>query len=103
MNEYKFISISKSTKKDKKYVATFENRKTGRQKVIHFGAAGMEDYTMHKDPARMALYLKRHSSRENWDDPMTAGWWSRWLLWSKPNYKDAYNLVLSKLKKGGYL
>ena len=103
MSEYKFIELKKSNKLDKKFMAIFQNRKTGRNKTIHFGAAGMEDYTMHKDPARMELYLKRHSSREDWDNMMTAGALSRWLLWSKPNYKDAYNLVLSKLKKGGYL
>ena len=101
--DYKFIELKKSTKPNKKYEAIFQNRKTGRNKIIHFGASGMEDYTIHKDPARMELYLKRHSKREDWDNMMTAGALSRWLLWSKPNYKDAYNLVLSKLKKGGYL
>ena len=103
MSEYKFIGLEKSTNKDKKFMAIFQNRKTGRNKTIHFGASGMEDYTMHKDPIRMELYLKRHSKREDWTNPLSAGFWSRWLLWSKPNYKDAYNLVLSKLKKGGYL
>jgi hypothetical protein len=34
---------------------------------------------------------------------MTAGWWSRWLLWSKPSFKDALKLVMSKLKKSNYL
>jgi hypothetical protein len=101
--DYKFIELKKSNRPEKKYMAIFQNRKTKRDKVIHFGSAGMEDYTMHKDPARMQLYLKRHSSREDWDNMMSAGFWARWLLWSKPNYKDAYNLVLSKLKKGGYL
>jgi hypothetical protein len=104
MSEYKFIELKKSNKLDKKFMAIFQNRKTGRNKTIHFGAAGMEDYTIHKDKARMENYIKRHGAMgEDWSNPLTAGWWSRWLLWSKPNYKDAYNLVLSKLKKGGYL
>lgn len=82
MSEYKFIEVKKSSKPDKKFTAVFKNNKTGRLKNIHFGASGMG---------------------EDWSNPLTAGWWSRWLLWSKPSYTDAYKLVLSKLKKAGYL
>jgi hypothetical protein len=104
MSEYKFIEVKKSSKPDKKFTAVFKNNKTGRLKNIHFGASGMEDYTIHKDKARMENYIKRHSGMgEDWTNPITAGWWSRWLLWSKPSYTDAYKLVLSKLKKAGYL
>ena len=51
--------------------------------MIHFGAAGYEDYTMHKDDDRKQRYIKRHMKNEKWDDPMTAIFWSRWLLWNK--------------------
>jgi len=101
---YKFIELKKSNRSDKKYMAIFQNRKTGRNKTIHFGASGMEDYTIHKDKARMENYIKRHGGMgEDWSNPVSAGWWSRWLLWSKPEFKDALKLVMSKLKKGGYL
>jgi hypothetical protein len=106
MNDYKFIKLEKSTNPKKKYMVIFENIKTKRTKTIHFGQAGAEDYTMHKDPQRMELYIKRHSGMgEDWTDSgiMTAGWWSRWLLWSKPSFKDALKLVMSKLKKSNYL
>jgi hypothetical protein len=106
MSEYKFVSLKKSDKEDKKYMVTFENRKTKRTKTIYFGAAGMEDYTIHKDKARKENYLKRHKGMgEDWSDSgiMTAGYWSRWLLWSKPDFKDALKLVMGKLKKAGYL
>lgn len=104
--DYKFIKLEKSTKPEKKFMVVFENRKTGRTKTIHFGASKYEDYTMHKDPERMQLYIKRHSGMgEDWNDSgiMTSGWWSRWLLWSKPSFGDALKLVMSKLKKSGYL
>ena len=50
MKEYSLIKITKSTRPDKKMMAIFENRWTARIKTIHFGAKGMSDYTIHKDP-----------------------------------------------------
>jgi hypothetical protein len=35
---------------------------------------------------------------ENWEDPTTAGFWSRWLLWEKPDFKDALKFTLKKLR-----
>ena len=40
------VLISKSSKQDKKYQATINN------KTVHFGAKGYEDYTTHKNPER---------------------------------------------------
>lgn len=52
-------------------------------RTIYFGAKGYEDYTMHKDKQRKLKYLARHSKNENWHNPSTSGYWSRWLLWNK--------------------
>lgn len=41
----------------------------------------MSNYTIHKDPLRRARYLSRHRSRENWNNPRSAGALSRWILW----------------------
>jgi hypothetical protein len=30
-----------------------------------------------------------HSTKEDWDNECTAGFWSRWLLWEKPSMKEA--------------
>jgi hypothetical protein len=56
-------------------------------KTIHFGAAGMSDYTHHKDPERKKRYMNRHNKRESWSKSgmRTAGFWSRWILWNKPS------------------
>jgi hypothetical protein len=79
----KLVSISESTKPDKKMTAVFFNENTGRKRTIHFGSAGMDDYTLTKDKAQRQLYLERHAARENWDEPTTAGALSRWILWNK--------------------
>jgi len=93
----KLLSIKRSPKKDKKLVATF--CRSGRIKQTHFGAKGMSDFTIHKDKARMERYKNRHSRRENWNDPTSAGALSRWVLWNKPSlrgsiadYKRRFNL-----------
>ena len=39
------VVISKSDKKDKKLKAVF-TRDNGREKTVHFGQAGAEDYTL---------------------------------------------------------
>ena len=78
--------LRRSTNPDKKWVVTVQGDK---RKTIHFGQKGASDYTMHKDPKRMQLYLARHKARENWDDPFTAGFWSRWILWSEPTLSGA--------------
>ena len=66
---------------------------------VRFGRRGYSDYTLHKDKERMKRYVMRHagsvsglrSRRENWSrsGAKTAGFWSRWLLWSKPNFGAA--------------
>lgn len=95
-------------------------------KVIDFGAAGYSDYTIHKNPLRMRSYLIRHGGLpfipkavmmsknkkfvenklsmvsdthlEKWkkNGVNTAGFWSRWLLWSKPSMQEAKKLIKNK-------
>jgi hypothetical protein len=69
-----------------KWMATFPDGKT-----VRFGLRGYSDYTIHKDHERMLRYLTRHVKRENWSPPgrFKAGFWSRWLLWSKPSLLGA--------------
>lgn len=92
---YKLIKITKSTRKDKKMMAIFHDKKTERTKTTHFGAAGMSDYTIHKDKDRKQRYLSRHKKNENWNDPTTAGSLSRYILWGEPSLKES----ISSFKK----
>lgn len=90
------ISIKKSPKKDKKYVASF--CKNGRVKQTHFGAKGMSDYTKHKDSKRKQRYISRHKSRENWRDPTSPGALSRYILWGKPSFRDSVSSFKRRFK-----
>ena len=67
-------------------VFTLDN---GRTRTVHFGSAGARDYTQHRDPVRKQRYLSRHAPREDWDNPMTAGALSRWVLWNKETLNDS--------------
>ena len=65
-------------------------------KRIAFGQLGAEEFTTHKDEDRHILYLARHKPKENWEDPYTAGFWSRWLLWNKPSLREAIRALIPK-------
>ena len=78
------IIIKRSSKPDKKYMAIIDDKKT-----VHFGQAGASDMTQHKSEERKNRYIDRHSKRENWNDPMTAGFFSRWILWNKPTITES--------------
>lgn len=84
------VIITKSDRKDKKLKAVFklENDKTN---TIHFGAKGYEDYTIHKDDKRKENYISRHKTREDWNNPMTAGALSRYVLWNKKSLNSSIN------------
>ena len=70
-----------SRRATKKWAVLYEG------KWIHFGAAGYEDYTQHKDPARRANYRRRHGAirlkdgRLAYTVPTSPAFWSWELLW----------------------
>lgn len=80
------VTVSKNRNGVHKFTAVFPDGSK-----VHFGRKGYSDYTKHKDKERMELYLTRHRSRENWarSGAKTAGFWSRWLLWSSPSLNVA--------------
>ena len=79
----KLVSIKRSTNTGKKLMATFEIGT--RKKIIHFGAAGMSDYTKHKDRDRRNKYIFRHNKDLGTGDPTRAGFLSMFVLWNKPS------------------
>lgn len=84
----KLLAVKPSTRQGKKYVAELQDN-AGKKHAVHFGAQGYEDYTVHKDAARKAKYIARHAAREKWgrDGILTAGFWSRHLLWNQPTLR----------------
>ena len=84
--------LTNSTRKDKKYMVyqvDNQNKKIGN--VVHFGAVGYEDYTIHKDDKRRDNYIRRHQEREDWTDLNSAGTWSRFILWGEPSISKSIN------------
>ena len=96
-----YVSIKPSTSSGKKMMAIFYDTSKKKVKTTHFGAIGYEDYTTHGDLTRKMNYLGRHKSTENWNDYMTAGALSRWILWNKPTIKASIDDYIGKfnLKK----
>jgi hypothetical protein len=83
----KLISIKKSNKSGKKFMATFDTN--GRKKVIHFGAGGMSDFTKHHDIQRRNRYIFRHQKDTKTGDPSRAGYLSLFVLWNKPSLQGS--------------
>ena len=73
---------------------------SGREKTTHFGAAGMDDYTLSKDKEQRARYRKRHAKDLKTNDPTRPGYLSYFLLWGDStslrkniaDYKKRFNL-----------
>lgn len=85
----KLLKIVRSPRAEKKYRAYFSDGTH-----TDFGAAGMQNYggvgkERHIDKERKKRYLSRHKSRENWNNPKSAGSLSRWVLWNKETLKSS--------------
>lgn len=93
----KLESVRPSTRKTKKYVATFTHGDTRSTRTIktHFGGKGCGDFIKYSaqshalGDAKRAAYIKRHGVTESWGDPTTAATLSRYLLWEKRTLKAA--------------
>ena len=90
------VSITKSTKKDKKMTAIFYNKQKQKLRTIHFGYSPMSDYTIHKNDERKQRYINRHKAREDWNNPMTAGALSRYVLWEHKSLSAAISAFKKK-------
>ena len=80
------VTVSRARNGIHKFTAVFPDGA-----VVRFGRKGYSDYTKHHDKERMERYLTRHRRRENWtrSGAKTAGFWSRWFLWSSPSLAGA--------------
>ena len=83
--------IEKSTRKGKRFMATYPNGK-----VIHFGLDGGKTYIDEGNKMKREAYLARHQKRENWNDPFTAGSLSRYLLWGDTTSLEANHQAFMK-------
>ena len=88
------VEISKSSRTDKKYKATANN------KTVHFGARGYTDFTKGAGDARRDRYIKRHKKNEDWSKAnlMSAGFLARHVLWEEPTVSGAVQKLNRKYK-----
>ncbi len=89
----KLLSITRSPKKDKKLRASF--CKNGKIRNVDFGYPAMQNYggsarygERHLSNERKRRYIQRHKARENWNDPMSRGSLSRYILWETPSLRE---------------
>lgn len=87
------VVIVKSKKKDKKFDAIIDGKKT-----ISFGAVGYSDYTKHHDDERKQRYLNRHKKNENPNNPKTASFYATNLLWNKPSLSASIKDINRRFK-----
>lgn len=77
-------------------MAIFYDTAKKKIKTTHFGQETASDYTIHNDLSRKMNYIKRHDTREDWNDYMTAGALSRWILWNKPTLSASIEDYMNK-------
>lgn len=80
--------IKPSTRKGKKWMVRVDGR------LIHFGSAFHQDYTIHHDKERRRRYITRHKN-DHIDDFTKPGAWSMWLLWSHPDIEQAFQFIVN--------
>ena len=62
------VVIQRSKQKDKKFDAIIDGKKT-----VSFGAKGMSDMTIHKDPERKPRYINRIKKKRELERPRDGG------------------------------
>lgn len=113
------VKVIRSPDRKKKFRAILGDGRT-----VDFGASGYSDYTKHKTPSRMRSYVLRHGGRvpkrtiaerdptriqkmmldvnssdnEDWKISGIdgAGFWSRWYLWSHPDFEGVKKFMTKR-------
>lgn len=78
-------------------MARFYDHQKRLVRSVHFGSPNpvFGTFIDHGDEKRKEAYLKRHAPNEDWSENgvETAGFWSRWMLWSNPTLKESLREV----------
>lgn len=93
-----YTQLLKATNGKNKYTMIFYDHFRKKIKTVNFGAKGYEDFTTHGNIQRKMSYISRHQSREDFNNPMTSGALSRWILWNQKSISASYKDFRSKFK-----
>jgi hypothetical protein len=76
----------KSWRKGKKFAVKACDK--GEQKIVHYGALGFEDFTIHKNLKRLTNFRARHKCDKDKPNKLTPRYWACEDLWSVKNDKN---------------
>lgn len=79
----KLVRVVPSSNRLKKYDAIFDNGKVVSFGARHENGVPYDDYLNTGNRQKRDAYIARHRVTENWNDPLTAGALSRYLLWGE--------------------
>jgi hypothetical protein len=86
-SEWHLVGFSRSSRPNKKVVATLKNENTGRTRSVHFGQRGSVTYkdktgkggdSTHGDPKKRENYRKRHQKPGPKFSPSYFSWFYLW-------------------------
>ena len=104
----KYVSIKNSDKPDKRMVAVFYDENKQRVKTTHFGYQNAQTgkygstYIDHNDDKKKENYIKRHAVNENFNDYISAGSLSRYILWNRKTLQSSINDYMNKFNLKRY-
>ena len=93
------VVLTDSTWKGKRFRVSFFTNGVKALRTVNFGSKKGKTYIDHQDATKKKNWIARHSKlNENWDASGidTAGFWSRWLLWSKDTKEKAIKHIENK-------
>lgn len=90
------LEFNPSQAKNKRFAVIITDS-NGKQKTINFGQPGANTFFDGADDKTRLNYIARHKVNEDWTDPYTAGYWSRWVLWEKRK-SETLRFLKDKLK-----
>jgi hypothetical protein len=97
------VIIKLSNRPDKRYVAIFYDKEK-KVKTTHFGYKDKDGfgstYIDHKNDTLKEAWIKRHQVNGTFEDYMTAGSLSRYILWNKKTFRESLADYKRRFKLG---
>lgn len=96
-NSTRYFILKMKPEKDKRFKFLIYDRKDNEYKKVKFGSKKGSTFIDHRDEQKKKNYIARHSKlNEDWNDPLTPGFWARWYLWNKETILEAENYISKK-------
>ena len=87
------VELSKSSKANKRFKVVIDGRKT-----IHFGLKNGSTFIDHKDSMKKNAWIARHKVRGTFNNPKSASFYAKNLLWNKDSLQKSIKDTNQKYK-----